>query len=108
MSRLLFFSIVAAVIAIIVASQKGRNWAFWGIASFFFPFIAIVLLFLPSVLTKGFTKKCPHCAEIIKHDAIVCKHCKRELTIELVQCPNCGKYVPDRDYCTECHRSLTS
>lgn len=28
---------------------------------------------------SGDTKKCPYCAEYVKHDAIVCKHCGRTL-----------------------------
>lgn len=27
----------------------------------------------------GDTKKCPYCAEFVKQDAIVCKHCSRSL-----------------------------
>jgi hypothetical protein len=37
------------------------------------------------MVSKGYTKKCPYCAEIIKEDAIVCKHCDREQPIEMVK-----------------------
>jgi hypothetical protein len=106
MSRLIVFSIVAGVIAAWVAWQRGRNWAFWGCISFFFPFMLLVVLILPPVLAMGTTKKCPHCAEIIKQEATVCKYCGRELPIEMVQCKSCGKYVPDGQYCIECNRAL--
>jgi hypothetical protein len=106
MSRLLIISIAAGVVAAMVANQKGRNWLFWGGISALFPFMLIVLLLLPPALASGLTKKCSYCAEIIRHEATVCKHCHKELPIEMRQCPNCGMYVPDKDYCTECNRSL--
>jgi len=40
------------------------------------------------MVSKGYTKRCPHCAEIIKEDAIVCKHCGRELPIEMIKVQN--------------------
>lgn len=32
----------------------------------------------------GDTKKCPYCAEYVKQDAIVCKHCGRTLEATLI------------------------
>lgn len=108
MSRFLFVNILAGLVAAVIANQKGRNWAFWGLASAFLPFLVIPLLFLPSVLAAGRTKKCPFCAEVIKQEASVCKHCHREQPVEMRRCPSCGKFVPDKAYCSECHRSLRS
>jgi RNA polymerase subunit RPABC4/transcription elongation factor Spt4 len=41
-------------------------------------------------MSKGYSKKCRYCAEIIKENAMVCKHCDREQPIE-------GTYV-DADF----------
>ena len=29
---------------------------------------------------KGYTKKCPYCAEFVKPDALICKHCGSNLS----------------------------
>jgi predicted amidophosphoribosyltransferase len=108
MPRLVLLSLLAGIAGAIVADRKGRSWIVWGLLCWAFPFMLIILVFLRPVLAPGVTKKCPYCAEIIRHDATVCKHCHRELPIELVQCPHCGKFVPERDYCAECNRSLRS
>jgi MFS family permease len=106
MSRFLIFGIVAGVIGAIVADRKGRSWPVWFLLCALFPFLLIIVIMLPPVLARGLTKKCPHCAEIIKNEASVCKYCGKDLPIEMVQCPGCGKFVPDGDYCIECNRSL--
>ncbi len=38
-----------------------------------------VNLAITQVLANNFLKECPHCAELIKARATVCKHCQREL-----------------------------
>lgn len=38
-----------------------------------------VKLALAKILANHFLKECPHCAELIKARALVCKHCQREL-----------------------------
>lgn len=106
MSRLLVISLVAGAVGAIVADRKGRSWPFWFLICALFPLMVLVALIMPPVVSRGTTKKCPYCAEIIKHEATACKYCGRDLPIEMVQCPACGKFVPDRDYCSECNRSL--
>ncbi|MDR2550579.1 MAG: zinc ribbon domain-containing protein [Desulfobulbus sp.] len=39
-----------------------------------------VNLAINKILTAHFLKECPHCAELIKARATLCKHCQRELT----------------------------
>ena len=68
---------VAALIAN-QAALKGRNWQSFFILSIFFPFIMWIVV---SVMTTdqsqpiSGTKKCPKCAEYVKKEATLCKHC---------------------------------
>jgi uncharacterized membrane protein YvlD (DUF360 family) len=68
-------------IAALIANQaalKGRNWQSFFILSIFFPFIMWIVV---SVMTTdqsqpiSGTKKCPKCAEYVKAEATLCKHC---------------------------------
>jgi hypothetical protein len=105
-SRLIIINLIAGIIGAVVAERKGRNWPLWLVLCILFPFMLVVILFLPPVLARGVAKRCPHCAEIVRHEATVCKHCGKDLPLEMVQCPSCGKFVPDADYCMECRKAL--
>jgi hypothetical protein len=89
----LFFVFVWFVFAIVVgvaASSRNRSGAGWFLLSLLVsPLITTIWLFiLPKRL--GLTRreaieqlrslrKCPHCAETVKREATVCKHCHRDL-----------------------------
>jgi len=74
MVRLIIIGVVFGIVGAILARRKGRSPIVWFIlCTLIIPVIAIALL--PALVAKGFTKKCPHCAEIIKEDATRCKHC---------------------------------
>lgn len=103
-TRYIVINLIAAAVGAYVAGKKGRNWAVWGILCFIFPLTLVIVLFLPSVLSRGVTKQCPECGRIIPHNAMTCDFCKRELPIEMVQCPKCGKFVPEGQKCPDCDK----
>lgn len=71
MIRYIIVIIVAGVVGASLAQYKGRSPLLWALLCGIFPLLVIAIALLPAVDTK----KCPHCAEMIKEDAKVCKHC---------------------------------
>lgn len=107
MSKVFFLTLLAGVAGALIADRKGRSWMFWGMVCAVFPFLIILILIIPSLIgRKSKAVLCPFCGKPTSSDGTVCGRCGRELPIELVRCPNCSKYVPLRDYCSECNKSL--
>lgn len=86
--------IVCGIIAGAVYSNRGRS----GISGFLIGVllgplgIILALVSKPNTqelesrsLASGDLKKCPNCAELVRGDARVCKHCGREFTGPAVQ-----------------------
>ena len=70
--RFVILLAVAGIVGSIIAIRKGRSPVWWFILCAFFPLLIIVIASLPPLVSKGYTKKCPYCAEIIKEDAHFC------------------------------------
>lgn len=85
MLRYILLLTIAGIVGGIIAGRKGRSPVWWFILCALFPLLIIVIIALPPTVSIGYTKKCLYCAEIIKADAIVCKHCGRELPIEMTK-----------------------
>jgi hypothetical protein len=75
-------ALIAAIVANL-AEQKGRHWQTFFILSLLFPIITWVSVALvstdQSTLRDG-TKTCPMCAEVVKQEAVLCKHCGTDLS----------------------------
>ncbi|GBD98620.1 hypothetical protein BMS3Abin07_00644 [bacterium BMS3Abin07] len=106
MPRVLIISLIAGMVAIIVANKKGRNVLVWFLVSFLFPLSVVILFFMPPLVTQGKTKRCPDCGAIMSEGVDVCRSCNHEMPINMVKCPSCGVIVKDQGTCDSCGKPL--
>ena len=87
--------LVLAILVGVYASNKGRSGiGFFFLAVLLSPLIGIIIAVLVSpnqeaiesdAIEKGSMRKCPNCAELIKKEAKICKHCHSDLEIETLE-----------------------
>jgi hypothetical protein len=82
------FWIGCAIATAIVAGNKGRSAAGWLLLGALLGPVALLIALVVSAnkpameaeaIGSGSVRKCPFCAELIKAEAIVCKHCGRDV-----------------------------
>lgn len=83
-----FWIVMGAIVAMIAHSkgQASAAWFFYGLL--IWPIALVHILIKPAdravtderAVQAGIATRCPHCAEMIKLQARVCKHCGREVT----------------------------
>jgi hypothetical protein len=96
--------IICAILGLIpafIAHSKGRSFGLWWIYGAFLFIIALIHSIFVKPLPGSDTaeridrvhdsRKCPFCAETIKQEAVVCKHCGRDV-------PPAPAAAPDPEY----------
>jgi hypothetical protein len=95
-----FFSGVVGVLA----HRKGRSGiSFFGLSLLLSPVVGFVAVLLAKPDTekaaaRGAGRKCPHCAEIVKADAKVCRFCGRDLPPLSEPTPAGPRFKSRKDY----------
>lgn len=70
---------IGALIGYSAANRKGWNPVAGLIGGALLGILAPLMFCVSSVAGKSDSRKCPHCAEWVKLDAKVCKHCRKDL-----------------------------
>ncbi len=87
----LFPLLILSAIPAYIAQTKGKSFGTWYVYSILLLPIALIHSLViekdsaeieARSLSAG-NKKCPYCAELVKREAIICKHCKSELKVEV-------------------------
>ena len=75
------FAVLLGLIPAMIASNKGRSFVGWWIfgAAIFIIALPAALLAKPATGEGSPFRKCEYCAEDIKAEAKVCKHCGRDV-----------------------------
>ena len=68
----------SVVWGVYLGSKKGEGCISFAMTILLGPFWLPVI-----ILSKGDLVKCPHCAELVKKDARVCKHCGNPIPIKI-------------------------
>jgi hypothetical protein len=82
MEFFLFWAIVGGLVGAVIGERKGRTGEGVVLGLLLGPIGWLVVGFGPNykqAKEAKESKKCPFCAELVKREATVCKHCGRDL-----------------------------
>jgi len=114
MTLTLVIGIILGAIVGVIAEQKNRSFFPWALYGFFFFFVAIIHIAAigdkkyedQGMEERGYIK-CPSCAEMIRREAYLCKHCKTTLKEEPPQSEPDAKMPEAVTSCRWCHQEYS-
>lgn len=82
------FWVLSGIAGSVIGSNKGRSGDGFALGFFLGPLGLLIAVFMKpnttrmeaDALATGESRKCSFCAELVKAEAIICKHCGKELT----------------------------
>jgi hypothetical protein len=94
MEVLIVWAVIWGVIGAILGERKGQPFGGFLISALLGP-IGVLIVLLSKAETDAIEKrqrregmrKCDHCAEMVKGDAIVCRYCGRDIVVSKVSSP---------------------
>ena len=72
-------AVIFGVVAGMVAQAKGRSPFGWFLVGFLIGPFSLVVLALPPRPREGAFSECPACFEVVKSQAVICRHCGTSL-----------------------------
>lgn len=72
---LIAWALFGALIGVAAAQRRGFSIAAGILGGLLLGPLAFLMFFISGVSASDRNKKCPHCAEFVKAEAVVCKHC---------------------------------
>jgi len=79
MALWLAWALLGALFGVGAAQHKGFSVAGGVLGGLLLGPLALLMFFVSGVAPGDEKKQCPHCAEFVKADAKVCKHCGRDI-----------------------------
>jgi hypothetical protein len=85
---IVLFWLALGLIPAYIADRKGKSFGKWWVYGWLIFFVALVhaIVMKPDPewaarkeIEEGRAKKCPHCAEVVKKEAKVCRFCGRDI-----------------------------
>lgn len=92
MFAVLMLCVLIGLLPALIAQAKGRSFVLWWIYGALLFIVALPHALLMGAdlaaqdrraLSSGDSRKCPHCAEVIRREASVCRYCSRDVAAQL-------------------------